>query len=112
MPSPGEAPKPFRPPPGGWLGGTCEPVTQLTLRALGLRYPNGMIEPGTARQDLDALTDELTTLLEQIQDRTLRRRALATLIQLNTLHNQLVDAFARTGIRAAIAARERHSRRE
>jgi hypothetical protein len=71
-----------------------------------------MIEPGTAREDLAALTDELTLLLDQIQDRTLRRRALATLIQLSTLHNQLIDAFARLGTRAAIAARERYSGRE
>jgi hypothetical protein len=55
-----------------------------------------MILPGLAREDLDALTDELTVLLGQIPDARLRAAALAKLVELSTLDHQVVGAFDRT----------------
>ena len=61
-----------------------------------------MILPALACQDLDALTDELALVIDQISDEHLRVAALAKLIELSAMHQQVVGAFDRT-VRVATA---------
>jgi hypothetical protein len=61
-----------------------------------------MIIPSVAREDLAALTDELISLVAQIPDEQLRRRAFATLVTLDRLHGRVIHAFDRTATMAAL----------
>jgi hypothetical protein len=66
-----------------------------------------MVFPSIAREDLAALADELTLLVDQIPDGQLRTQALATLVRLSTLHGQVIDAFDRAAKMAALEVADR-----